>query len=81
MVEKESGKFHMPGATGPGIDPGVDTTPLELKRAPGTCCPEPECDYVSFPATCRSCGADCKKCERRRHWLKKLGIKVDDEKD
>ena len=57
---------------------------IELKRAPGTCCPEPGCDgficsgceyrevcfddpqkfdYCPRPFKCKSCGADCTKCQ------------------
>jgi hypothetical protein len=35
---------------------------LELKRAPGTCCPEPTCDIDRERTWCDSCGADCLAC-------------------
>lgn len=36
---------------------------IELKRAPGTCCPEPSCDYVDFKFdVCKGCGAKCSEC-------------------
>jgi len=45
----------------------VEDGSIELKRVLGTCCPEPECDYISFPVSCPACGADCMKCDLRRH--------------
>lgn len=37
---------------------------IELKRAPGTCCPEPTCDYGGFNwGCCQMCGKDCKTCK------------------
>jgi hypothetical protein len=35
-----------------------------IRRAPGTCCPEPDCDYVhEHPINyCGSCGKNCKNC-------------------
>ena len=37
---------------------------IELKRAPGICCPEPSCDYVGFDySVCSGCGAVCKECK------------------
>jgi hypothetical protein len=36
-----------------------------LHRAPGTCCPEPGCDYTSHDGQeCKRCGAKCKDCRR-----------------
>jgi len=35
---------------------------MELKRAPGTCCPDPECDRVIAPKECSSCGISCVGC-------------------
>ena len=40
---------------------------IELKRAPGICCPELYCDYVGFDySVCNGCGAVCKEC----NWYK-----------
>jgi len=40
---------------------------IELRRAPGTCCPEPACDYANFDFTvCKSCGAKCDECVRKQ---------------
>lgn len=36
-----------------------DDGPMETRRAPGTCCPEPTCDHEIAPTKCRSCGAQC----------------------
>ena len=35
-----------------------------IKRAPGTCCPEPSCDYPreSGDLVCKMCGKDCRTC-------------------
>ena len=41
-----------------------DLEEYELRRAPGTCCPEPSCDYGRCEV-CKMCGADCSKCQRR----------------
>lgn len=46
---------------------------LETLRAPGTCCPEPMCDYVSFryfmrlapdAMECDMCCHPCSQCKR-----------------
>ncbi|MFV9676129.1 MAG: exonuclease domain-containing protein [Methanosarcinales archaeon] len=35
----------------------------ELRRAPGTCCPEPSCDYVGFDyIACKECNKSCEGC-------------------
>ena len=40
--------------------------PIELKRMPGTCCPEPSCDLVrEADISCESCGASCVGCPIR----------------
>jgi len=37
----------------------------DLKRFPGTCCPEPGCDYQSHDGVkCANCGILCSKCGR-----------------
>lgn len=34
-----------------------------IRRAPGTCCPEPSCDYVGFKFdVCKCCGSKCSEC-------------------
>lgn len=39
----------------------------ELRRSPGTCCPEPSCDYVGFDYTvCNGCGKSCEGCPKNR---------------
>ena len=38
---------------------------IELKRAPGTCCPEPSCDYGDCDV-CESCGAACLECSLKK---------------
>lgn len=39
---------------------------FELKRAPGTCCPEPSCDYSSHDGVkCKGCGHTCAECNRK----------------
>ena len=40
-----------------------DDSILELKRAPGICCPEPTCDYTrpEYKA-CEGCGKQCRTC-------------------
>jgi len=44
-----------------------DDGPMELCRAPGTCCPEPGCDYTDFDyVTCPNCGMLCNECERKK---------------
>jgi len=35
---------------------------IYLRRKPGTCCPEPSCDYVGTRTHCDMCGQDCEKC-------------------
>ena len=42
------------------------TADLELKRAPGTCCPDPTCDHRKDPLICESCGALCSECKRKK---------------
>ena len=39
---------------------------IELRRAPGTCCPEPTCDYVREKeyTECESCGSSCSECKK-----------------
>lgn len=37
---------------------------IELRRAPGTCCPEPSCDYRKGEE-CEMCGHRCDTCEAR----------------
>lgn len=37
---------------------------LELKRSPGTCCPDPTCDIKQDPMICESCGHICSECNR-----------------
>lgn len=37
-----------------------------LKRAPGTCCPEPSCDYKQPCIVCGNCGKECSFCERNK---------------
>jgi hypothetical protein len=41
---------------------------MELKRIPGTCCPEPTCDHekVVDGMSCKSCGSACASCHRHR---------------
>lgn len=43
-----------------------DNHVLCIKRKPGTCCPEPSCDYVWHKEKklkkCAMCGTDCTKC-------------------
>lgn len=40
---------------------------IELRRAPGTCCPEPSCDYAGFDySVCSGCGAECKDCKWKK---------------
>ena len=37
---------------------------IELRRAPGTCCPEPACDNGGFDySVCSGCGALCIECK------------------
>ncbi len=38
---------------------------LELKRAPGTCCPDPSCDDRKDPLVCEGCGWVCSDCKRK----------------
>jgi len=39
-----------------------------LKRAPGTCCPEPSCDYAGFDyVQCKMCNSVCKDCKWYRN--------------
>lgn len=45
----------------------VETT-QGIRRLPGTCCPEPECDHELETVICSSCGADCSKCSRGQLW-------------
>jgi len=40
---------------------------IELRRAPGTCCPEPSCDNIANPESCEGCGAACVSCKRKLH--------------
>ena len=41
-----------------------------LHRAPGTCCPEPICDYIGEKKcraegrVCDGCGQECRECRR-----------------
>ena len=48
---------------------------IELRRAPGTCCPEPSCDHGwhgmlqgrdprELSLVCDGCGKRCRGCER-----------------
>jgi hypothetical protein len=37
---------------------------IELRRAPGVCCPEPSCDYRKGEA-CEMCGHRCDECGRK----------------
>ena len=37
---------------------------IDLRRAPGTCCPEPSCDYRKGEA-CEMCGHRCDECGRK----------------
>jgi len=37
---------------------------IELRRAPGTCCPEPSCDYRKGDE-CEMCGHRCDTCKVR----------------
>lgn len=37
---------------------------IELKRSPGTCCPDPTCDERKDPLICESCGCVCSECKR-----------------
>lgn len=39
------------------------TDVIELRRAPGTCCPEPSCDYRTG-GVCEMCGHRCDECGR-----------------
>jgi len=40
---------------------------IELRRAPGTCCPEPSCDYAGFDySQCKECGKSCEGCVRKK---------------
>jgi hypothetical protein len=41
-----------------------DTDVIELRRAPGVCCPEPSCDYRKGEA-CEMCGHRCDECGRK----------------
>ena len=53
-----------------GCSPGVncdhcgDKVSFSTRRAPGTCCPEPDCDYANRVDEhhCTSCGKDCRTC-------------------
>jgi hypothetical protein len=36
---------------------------VELRRAPGICCPEPSCDYKKIYKSCQMCGKDCMPCK------------------
>jgi hypothetical protein len=36
---------------------------IVLRRSPGTCCPEPSCDYVGRRDRCEMCGKSCENCE------------------
>jgi hypothetical protein len=39
---------------------------IELRRAPGSCCPEPSCDYASHDGShCDMCGHACADCRRK----------------
>ncbi len=40
-------------------------TTIELRRKPGTCCPEPSCDHDPDCEVCESCGRKCSTCARR----------------
>jgi hypothetical protein len=48
------------------IDPD-DYDEIELRRAPGTCCPEPSCDYLSKESGmfCEGRGHACDDCQRK----------------
>lgn len=39
---------------------------MELKRTPGTCCPEPTCDTRPDCLICESCRTVCSSCERNK---------------
>lgn len=39
-------------------------TIIELKRAPGTCCPEPTCDHNPDCLICEMCSSICSECKR-----------------
>lgn len=64
------GKTHMKRIHGNrSIEPIMIKLPeacIELKRSPGTCCPEPSCDHRKDSMVCESCGAICSKCPIRR---------------
>jgi hypothetical protein len=38
---------------------------IELRRAPGVCCPDPSCDYRTGEA-CGMCGHRCDECGRKK---------------
>lgn len=42
----------------------ADEYVIELRRAPGVCCPEPSCDYRKGGA-CEMCGHRCDECGRK----------------
>jgi len=42
---------------------------IELRRAPGTCCPEPGCDHPDFDySACPNCSRRCILCKRQPHY-------------
>lgn len=49
-------------APGKSCESCGDCGPLvsfSIKRAPGTCCPEPSCDNQVAPVKCEGCGKTC----------------------
>jgi len=49
---------------------------ISIRRAaPGTCCPEPSCDYGP-KARCEMCGAECKECRLNRSRPTLAGLDV-----